>query len=56
MLLVNKSDIWIIGPNISAEKRLHAIVELELFKVFSKLILCSLSHNTDKMYYLSQVW
>ncbi len=31
ILLVNKSDIWIIGPNISAEKRLHAIVELELF-------------------------
>ncbi len=24
--------IWIIGPNISAEKRLHAIVELELLK------------------------
>lgn len=55
MLLVNKSDILIIGSNISAEKSLNDIVKWGLFKVFSKLILCSLSHNTDKMYHLSPV-
>ncbi len=56
LLLVNKSYILIIGPNISAEKSLNDIVKWGLFKVFSKLILCSLSHNTYKMYHLSPVW